>query len=184
MDIFKTIKDSDFGINNLPAVAKRERQASRAVVFDNEQNIVLLHVTKKNFHKLPGGGIEPGESIVDALRRETKEEAGCEINNIKELGIVEEFRNKFGLHQISYCFIADLAGEKGQPKLEPDEITDGFTPVWMKLEEAIKILASETDIKDYEGKFIHVRDLTLLEEAKKFIDKNNLIKNYKASSNP
>lgn len=37
------------------------REAVRAVVFDYEGNIALLHVAKKNYYKLPGGGIEGAE---------------------------------------------------------------------------------------------------------------------------
>ena len=62
------------------------------------------------------------------------------IRNIRELGIVEEFRNKFVLDQLSYCFLADLAGKKGVPHFEPSEIEDGFVPVWLGLDEAIRTL--------------------------------------------
>ena len=45
-------------------------------------------------------------------------------------------------------------------------MADGFEPVWLSLEEAIKTLESEDSIEDYEGKFIHLRDLIFLKEAK------------------
>jgi 8-oxo-dGTP pyrophosphatase MutT (NUDIX family) len=170
MKLFKTIRDQDFGLDTPPSTEKRERRASRVIVFDEERNVAILKVAKRGFHKLPGGGIDEGESIVDALRRETIEEVGCELANIEELGMVEEFRDKFGLHQISYCFVGDVIGEKKPPKFEPGEIADGMVPVWLKLDEAIATLAAETDVQDYEGKFIQVRDLTLLEEAKKYLE--------------
>lgn len=166
MKIIKTIRDSDIG-SNVPAPARyEERSASRAVVFDAENNVALLHATNKSYHKLPGGGIEKGEDVQAALRRELLEEIGCTAENIRELGIIEEYRNDFKLHQISYCFIADLIGEKGETKLEPDEIADGFQPEWMSLETAIKTLESEVGIEHYEGKFIRLRDLTFLQALK------------------
>ena len=165
MEIIETIKDADLGLPFADGGVYQERRASRAVVFDEDGKIALLYAAKKHFHKLPGGGIEGTESIEEALRREVSEEIGCTIRNIRELGIVEEFRNKFMLHQLSYCFLADLAGEKGVPHFEPSEIEDGFVPVWLDIEEAIRTLEGETDIEDYEGKFVRVRDLAFLQKA-------------------
>jgi len=165
MNTLKIIKDADFGLNNPPPTVYRERKASRAIVFDKDKKIALLHATKKNFHKLPGGGIEDGENITNALARELLEEIGCSANNIRELGIIEEYRNKFELHQISYCFLADLVGNKGTPNLEEDEIADGFEPIWMSIENAIETLGGEIGVQDYEGKFIRLRDSTFLQEA-------------------
>ena len=165
MKILKVIKDTDLGLISPTPTAYKERKASRAIVFDKDKNVALLHATKKYFHKLPGGGIEAGEHIADALARELLEEIGCSVDNIRELGVIEEYRNKFELHQTSYCFLADLIGEKGTPKFEEDEIEDGFEPVWMSLEDAIKTLDSEVSVEDYEGKFIRLRDITFLQEA-------------------
>lgn len=161
-----TIRDADLGINIQPSIPRQERRASRAVIFDKGKNVVLLHATKKNFHKLPGGGIEEGEDIEKALRREVLEEVGCEITNIRELGMVEEYRGKFELHQISYCFLADLIGEKGKPQLTEDEIADGFKTVWLGIEAAIQKLENDAPVEDYEGKFIQLRDTTLLKIAR------------------
>lgn len=160
------IRDADLGIGIQSSIPRQERRAGRAVIFDKNGNVALLHVTKKNFHKLPGGGIEEGEDIENALRREVLEEIGCEIANLRELGIIEEYRGKFELHQISYCFLADLAGEKGRPQLTEDEIADGFETVWLNIDVAIQQLENEVHVEDYEGKFIQLRDITFLKAAR------------------
>lgn len=165
MNILKTIRDIDIG-SDIPIPEKFiERKASRAVVFDKENNVALFHATKKHYHKLPGGGVDEGESIEAALTREIKEEIGCEIDNIRELGVIEEYRNKFKMHQFSYCFIANVSGEKGIPHLEEGEIEEGFITEWMDLNTAIKTLEEESGVEDYQGKFIQMRDLTFLKEA-------------------
>ncbi|MGB7957828.1 MAG: NUDIX domain-containing protein [Minisyncoccia bacterium] len=165
MKTILTIRDKDFGLDFPDPPVYQERGAARAVVFDGDRKIALLHVTKLHYHKLPGGGIEKGESVEDALQRELSEEIGCSVKNVRELGIIEEFRNKFLLHQLSYCFLADLDGEKGAPHLEQDEIADGFETVWLNIKDAIRALEDEADVKDYEGKFIRLRDVSLLKQA-------------------
>ncbi|MFA5954756.1 MAG: NUDIX domain-containing protein [Patescibacteria group bacterium] len=169
MKLLKTIRDTDLMIDSLVPTVFEERKAARAVVFDESNNVALLNVTAKHFHKLPGGGIEQGEDIEMALRREVLEEIGCAIENIRDLGIIEEYRNREALYQASYCFVADLVHEKGIPQLEDGEKADGFEPEWMSLEEAIETLQNELSVEDYEGKFIVLRDLTFLKEVSQVV---------------
>jgi 8-oxo-dGTP diphosphatase len=169
MEILRTIKDADIGSAYAVPMNYLERKAARAVVFDTEGKIALFHSTKKHYHKLPGGGIEEDESIETALRRELLEEIGCEVDTIRELGVIEEYRNRYELHQFSYCFIANLKGEKGVSHLDEGEIAEGFITEWIDLESAIKILENEKEVEDYQGKFIQMRDLIFLKAAREKI---------------
>ncbi|MDP2293190.1 MAG: NUDIX domain-containing protein [Actinomycetota bacterium] len=57
----------------------RIREAVRAVVLDPEDRVLLVRFEFPNVGTrwaLPGGGLEPGESDHEALRRELAEEAG------------------------------------------------------------------------------------------------------------
>ena len=58
----------------------------RSLVFHNGS--VLLMRNRDGAHILPGGRLEPGETLVDALRREIREEAGVCIRDIHRLGFV------------------------------------------------------------------------------------------------
>ncbi|MEK7574944.1 MAG: NUDIX domain-containing protein [Patescibacteria group bacterium] len=169
MKIFKTIRDSDIGSLAVEPNSFLERKPSRAIVFDEGNKVALFHSTNKHYHKLPGGGVEEGEDFETALRRELLEEIGCAVTNIREVGAIEEYRNKFKVQQISYCYIADVLGEKGIPHLDEGEIAEGFVTEWLDLNLAIKVLESEKDIEDYQGKFIQMRDLIFLKEAKKIV---------------
>ncbi len=170
MQTFKTIRDEDFGLDTPKPKTWTKRKTGRAIIFDENKNVALLHVTKKRYHKLPGGGVEERESIAEALQREAIEEIGCEIGDIRELGIIEEYRNNFSKHQTSYCFVATVKGKKKAPDFTQEEIANGFEVVWLELDGSIKTLEEEIDtIEDYEGKFINARELAFLKEAKKFI---------------
>ena len=169
MELVLTIRDADIGELFPPPTEYKERTAARAIVLDTEGKIALLHATNKGYHKLPGGGVEQGEDMQTALERELREEIGCAARNFRELGIIEEYRNQFPLHQFSHCYLADLQGEKGTPHLEPDELADGFMTEWLNLEDAVKTLENEIAIKNYEGKFIRLRDLTFIKAAHEYI---------------
>ena len=142
------------------------RNAARAIVFDENKLVALLHATKNYYYKLPGGGIEDGEDNEIALRRECKEEIGCDIEIIRELGFTLEYRKKYNLKQTSYCYIAKVVGEKRQPNLTESEIDEGFTTVWLSLEDAIKKI-QESKPTTYEGPYMVARDTALLQAAEK-----------------
>ncbi len=144
------------------------REAARAIVFDSNKLVALLHATKTFYYKLPGGGIEKGETKEEALKRECLEEIGCNVKITGELGLTVEYRKEFNLKQISYCYIAELVGEKGVPHLEKDEAEEGFETVWVSLDEAIKKVKESKPIV-LDGPYMVTRDLALLQSAKEKI---------------
>ena len=148
----------------------RVREAARAVVTDGNGKIALLHVSKKNYYKLPGGGLDEGEDILTALKRECQEEIGCAIEVLGEVGSIVEYRKIFTLKQTSYCYVAKVVGEKGTPNFMGDEIEEGFKEVWLSYEDAERAL-TESKATDYEGSaYIVPRDILLLKEARQFIE--------------
>jgi 8-oxo-dGTP pyrophosphatase MutT (NUDIX family) len=142
------------------------REAARAIVVDASGQVALLWVGKHGYHKLPGGGVEDGEDIAQALEREILEEIGCHAEVADELGQIVEYRDKWGQKQTSYCYVAKQVGEKGEPDFTKEELDDGFEIVWAaNLDDAINLL--ENDKPDnYVGMFIRTRDLQFLRAAK------------------
>ena len=91
------------------------RRAARGIILAPDGRIALLSVTKKQYHKLPGGGIDL-DSIGDeeypegAFIRECMEETGCGVEITGSLGTVVEYRNYMSRLQISYAYTSRLVG--------------------------------------------------------------------------
>jgi 8-oxo-dGTP pyrophosphatase MutT (NUDIX family) len=140
------------------------RLAARAVALRYDNEIPLLYVGTGDYYKLPGGGIEPGENLEAALRREVLEETGSSIDVVCGLGYVVEFRHDWKLIQISFAFLAKVIREAGEPNFTAKEKEKGFRLKWLKLEAASKKLADENG-NNYQTGFIVKRDSAILAEA-------------------
>lgn len=147
------------------AATYKVRIAVRAIVVDSENNIALLQVTRDNYYKLPGGGVEMGEDMYMALARECKEEIGCRIEVIEEIGQITEYWKEDGEKQISHCFLAKLVGDKGIPELTESEMERGFETVWISYEKAVSILNNIAPTQ-WEGNYIVPRELMFLREVR------------------
>ena len=167
MKLLKEIKDQDFGFET-KKVSLALREAARAVLVNAEGKIALLYVNSHNFYKLPGGGVEAGEYVEDALEREVLEEAGCSIEITKEIGQINEERTHFGKFQKSYCYLGKVKGCIGKPAFTLGEMADGFELQWHSIDEAIK-LGEGTKTDDYMGQFVQTRLLTILKAAKELM---------------
>ena len=82
------------------------------IIFKN--NILLSRelIQNKLIYKFPGGGVEIGEGIVDALQREAKEEMGQHLNHITHFYTTDFFqRSSFDSSEqlISIYFKASLS---------------------------------------------------------------------------
>jgi ADP-ribose pyrophosphatase YjhB (NUDIX family) len=105
------------------AVAKR----------DGDAEILLIQRTDNAHWGLPGGHVEPGESVAQATAREVLEETGCEIEVGRLIGVysdperqtVESSSGECSQY-INLCFEGRVIGEVGSPTTPEETLDTGF----------------------------------------------------------
>lgn len=129
----------------------------------------IMHFTTTGSYKLAGGGIDEGEDVIDALRREVREEAGYEITDIRELGIVEEQRYFCGIRQLSYCYLARVTDFVGTD-LTPGEAAEGMELRWVgSIQDAINCIEQANNLAEGEPRagleMMKAREVAILRAA-------------------
>lgn len=149
------------------------RQAVRSVISRQDKKIAMVYSSKFDTYKIPGGGIEKGESLIEALKREALEETGLEISINLPLGLVTELRTDFskfekGMFQFSYAFLANYDKNLQDVSYTESELEEGFSWEWIEIHEVIKHMKS-SKTNSYNKKFESARDLLILNEVKTLI---------------
>ena len=82
------------------------RHSARSIILKGKR-VAMVHSLEYDYYKFPGGGIENGESPVEAMIRETREEAGlCIIpGTVREYGLVHRIQRSD--RDLSECFVQD-----------------------------------------------------------------------------
>lgn len=169
MEYFSVITDKDIFGDPMPEPKEYiDRPTVKGIIFDSENRIALLWHPTENYGLFPGGGIEEGETKEGAFLRECKEEIGCAVEILSDLGCALQFRAKDKRKYIVYFFVAKVVGEKGMPTTtQEDEL--GVVTRWMtkgQLEEQLKEQATFVSTDWYNRQF---NSRTHLAAFKKFL---------------
>ena len=109
------------------------RPSARAIII-KDNRIYMIHSLVYDYYKFPGGGIEKEESNIDALVRETSEEAGLIVikDSIKEYGYVHRIQKAkdegFSMFvQDNYYYLCDVEDRVVCQRLDDYEDEERFT---------------------------------------------------------
>ena len=121
------------------------RPSARCIAIENGR-VAMVHSLKYDYYKFPGGGIEPGENPVDALLRETREEAGRRVlpDSVREYGLVRRVQKSEHpdaelFVQDNYYYLCALSSEMETQCLDAYEAEERFTLEYVTPEHAIDV---------------------------------------------
>lgn len=108
----------------------------------NDQNEILISDEQQEgryFSKFPGGGLEFGEGLIDALKREFIEECATEIEVLNHFYTTDFYeKSSFNDSQILsiYYFVKAIGALNLEFKTKPFDFQEGFAQSfrWVKLD--------------------------------------------------
>jgi len=120
------------------------RIAARAIILKDD-SMLMIYSPSCDEYKFPGGGVERGESMEAALVREVREETGSIVNRIvARVGQIIEYdhpkERQLELFTMrSSYYLVTVQPERLELELDTYESDLGFTPRWVKVDEAIRL---------------------------------------------
>ena len=151
-----------------------DRQVVRAIVVDADGTFYFNRAVRDDdfchgtIIETAGGGVEAGEDLRDAIRRELREELGAEVEILAEIGTVSDYYNLIHRHNVNHFYLC-RAVSFGDTQMTEDEV-NAFHLSTLKLtyDEAEAEYARCCD--GPLGRLIAARELPILRRAKELLD--------------
>ncbi len=151
-----------------------DRVVVRAIVVDAEGTYYFNRLERDDVFchgtviETAGGGVEAGEELHDAIRRELREELGAEVEILAEIGTVSDYYNLIHRHNINRFYLCRAVSFGETAMTEAEVHTFHLSTLKLTYDEAVA---------EYErccdgplGRLIAARELPILHRAKEWLD--------------
>ena len=152
-----------------------DRHVARAIVVDGDGRYYFVRANrdddfgKAEIIETAGGGVEAGEELSLAIRRELREELGAEVDVLCKIGVVSDYYNIIHRHNINNYYLCRVTSFGETQMTEDEKNCFHLSTLCLSYEEA----AAEyrrcacTPL----GRLIANREVPILEEAKRILDR-------------
>lgn len=150
-----------------------DRQIVRAIVVDEQGDYYFMRAVRDDdFGKCTiietsGGGVEQGEDLLEAIKRELKEELGAEVDILCKIGVVSDYYNLIHRHNINNYYLCKVRSW-GDKHMTQDEV-ERFHLSTLKMSYEDAVIEYEKCTNTKLGRVIANRELPILRRAKELI---------------
>ena len=172
-ELLLNLEDKEWPLTTI----NHDRMIARAIVVDDEENFYFVRANrdddfgKATLIETAGGGVESGEDLDTAIRRELNEELGIEVEVLSKIGVVSDYYNLIHRHNINNYYLCKIVSF-GEKHLTKDEIEDfHLSTLKLKYEEAL------AEYEKYRctslGRLVANREVPVLKRAKELLSQVN-----------
>jgi len=108
--------------NGVPTSTSQSIPIAAAVITDNEGRVLLVRKFRTLFFMQPGGKLGVGETAIEALARELKEELGCLVVKSEFLGFFAAPAANEPMHRVEAALFQVFIAGQLEPQAEIEEI--------------------------------------------------------------
>ena len=174
-ELYLELKDTEWPFEYTDHV----RQVVRAICFDNLGYFYFMRAVrddefgKATLIETSGGGVEPGEDLHEAIKRELQEELGAQVEIVCKIGVVNDYYNLIHRNNVNHYFLCKVLS-LGRKNLTKDEIERyHLSTLKMTFEDAVGEYERCRDSRL--GRVIASRELPVLKRAKEILDESSII---------
>ena len=156
-----------------------DREVVRAIVVDDGGAYYFCRAVRDDdfgrstLIETSGGGVEPGEDLLTAIRRELLEELGAEVEVLAEIGLVTDYYNLIHRRNHNQYYLC-RALRFGARALTEQEIHDFHLSILkLSYEEALREYDKCSDSRL--GRLIAQRELPVLREARRLLEEGKYL---------
>ncbi len=122
-----------------------------AIIVNNGKILVMHRINnEKEYHVFPGGGVESGETIKQAVLREVQEETSLEVKIEKLLyhHIYDDNTEHF-FYLCRYVSGEPKLGDGNEARDMKESNANFYNPVWYEIKELSQLLLYPLEIRDW-----------------------------------
>lgn len=143
-------------MTSIPKTTKRVRAV--AVLVKNDEVLLIHRRNTKEYYVFPGGGVEEGESVEQAVLRELKEETSITAEIIKLLRHTNDAETENYVYLCQYIAGEPKLDENSPEKQKMLKGVEYYNPVWIKVQNLENLLvypleAQNLLIEDFKNNF-------------------------------
>ena len=150
-----------------------DREIVRAIVVDADGYFYFNRLVRDDMFcrgtviETAGGGVEAGEDLTTAIRRELKEELGAEVEILAEIGTVSDYYNLIHRHNINHFYLCRAVSFGDTAMTDAEVNTFHLSTLKLTYEEALT--EYERCCDSSLGRLIAARELPILRRAKEML---------------